>query len=278
MRLYFLFIPLVISFIQTFGSTTNSCNQMVGEWFLLPRESIRDTVVILKKVPTDRFKLINCTTYEFNSNGSLRYQSHSICGTGVAELVEGEWGCDADQVNIIMIMTNGVYTFKSNYLYLIEEATTDSIKLVLKKVLVEERMEGDIYGIQDRKRPLWAKTILKDNPEIWSKYKVSYYHDPVFFMGDFNGNGHEDYAFLIKSKKSNVQGIMIFHGNSMDYHVIGADSNVLNVESDLLLNSNWQLSKIIISDINADQIVLVNSNGTKQIIKWNGRKYYVENK
>jgi hypothetical protein len=66
---------------------------------------------------------------------------------------------------------------------------------------------------------------------------------PSFLQSDFNGDGITDIATLVTEKKTKKTGILLIHGGSNQYFVLGAGTKFGNGGDDFKWARGWHLYK-----------------------------------
>jgi hypothetical protein len=90
--------------------------------------------------------------------------------------------------------------------------------------------------------PDWFRKSFKAN-KLDQQYKLKAYKQPAFLSDDFDGDGNADVAALIIQKKTKMKGIIIMHGNTNNYFIIGAGTNFGNGGGDFYWIKGWTLYK-----------------------------------
>lgn len=73
------------------------------------------------------------------------------------------------------------------------------------------------------------------------KYSISGLLQPTTLKGDFNGDGVEDFAVSILENKSAKEGLLILHGNSKVYYVLGAGKSFASGGDNFDWADKWAL-------------------------------------
>ncbi len=80
---------------------------------------------------------------------------------------------------------------------------------------------------------IWFENVT----ELNENYEINPFIQPEYLIADFNGDGINDIAVLIKNKGNNKKGFIIFHPSTQEYFIIGA--GVIFEEKDTWDDLNW---------------------------------------
>ena len=75
------------------------------------------------------------------------------------------------------------------------------------------------------------------------KYQPEAYLETSFQTADFNGDGHPDRAVAILEKKTGKKGILVVHGNTREYFVMGAGTPFGENDDDYRWADVWRVYK-----------------------------------
>lgn len=89
--------------------------------------------------------------------------------------------------------------------------------------------------------PNWVKVNLHKVKLDKSLVAIHYIH-PLCLSADFNGDGFEDIAILVKEKIAHKKGILIIHGNTFEGVVLGAGKAFGNGGDDFKWMEIWKLN------------------------------------
>lgn len=95
--------------------------------------------------------------------------------------------------------------------------------LLLVSVMMAQALSQapDEYNVPDFIRECWKRGGIE------KKYVLSARINPFYLRGDFNADGHTDYAVLITEEKTGKRGIAICHGKAGSVAIIGAGTSFL---------------------------------------------------
>lgn len=185
-----------------------------------------------------------------------------------------------------MVRTSGNSSFCSTYSamkYLI--TITASFVFILNSNAQDLKTENDITR---ERLPFWFSSQLEDL-DLKGQYYVHEQMNPMYLEADFNGGGALDIAVFIYEATSKKEGILIYHGENGDLHVLGA-GKLFNGRCDLASIEIWKLyrkktaGKTVFAengDIEGSEIVTLSniaievsrSESSSNLILWDGSKY-----
>jgi hypothetical protein len=83
-----------------------------------------------------------------------------------------------------------------------------------------------------------------DKPGIQSIVELTFYRNPFYLRGDFDGDGKPDYAVAVRGPKTKRNGVLFCMGNKT-VHVVGADQPLRPPFSDMandnFMAPNWEV-------------------------------------
>ena len=119
--------------------------------------------------------------------------------------------------------------------------------------------------------------------KIDSNYKTSDYINPFYIEGDFNGDGEIDIAVLIEEKKTAKRGIIICHGSTKRFFILGAGKTFGNGGDDFRWMDIWKVyretkvepgvGETEIINLKGLAILVQKSESASAIIYWTGQNY-----
>lgn len=93
---------------------------------------------------------------------------------------------------------------------------------------------------------------LNENLPDWIRSNISYINidnkllidrslNPFYLESDFNGDKQLDIALFVKQKETNKRGILIIHGGTFKFYLIGAGTKFGNGKDDYSWMKVWKL-------------------------------------
>jgi len=144
------------------------------------------------------------------------------------------------------------------------------------------------YWALEQSTPDWALKIFKDS-NLSDSLELSSFVNPFYFEEDFNGDSFIDIAILVRHIDTNKYGILIIHGETQNYYLLGANSQFELIDDfswieiwkvfrgslsyELTYKSNNDIEgtrKITVHNPCLEIIKLEASSG---LIYWNGERY-----
>ncbi|MBU2525047.1 MAG: hypothetical protein KKC03_00405 [Bacteroidetes bacterium] len=149
--------------------------------------------------------------------------------------------------------------------------------------------ESYAYWTLEQSLPDWAFEVFQKQA-VSKSHLLSNYVNPFYFEADFNGDNSLDIALLIEEKSSQLKGILIIHGETNQYFVLGAGKIFDNRIDDFSWMDVWKLYRhkkayeLIISDageIEGDRefvlpytgIEIIALEASSGLIYWDGKQY-----
>ncbi|WP_428328938.1 hypothetical protein [Mucilaginibacter sp.] len=144
--------------------------------------------------------------------------------------------------------------------------------------------------------PAWITTAFRSN-KLDSKFELKENLKPAYLKADFNGDGVNDIAVMVKDKKSGKLGILLMLGNNKRYEVFGAGNKLgkagFDATDDLKWVQGWEIyNKPIAYETKFDNGDIIGSTKRKltnkainiwsvedgeplagELITWNGKEY-----
>ena len=114
-------------------------------------------------------------------------------------------------------------------------------------------------------------------------YKISDFINPFYLEGDFNGDEKIDIAVLIEEKKTTKRGIIICHGTTKMFYILGAGKTFGNGGDDFVWLDIWKVyretkvglgvSETETISLKGQAILVEKSESASAIIYWTGQNY-----
>ena len=113
-------------------------------------------------------------------------------------------------------------------------------------------------------------------------YEVSFHLNPFYLPGDFNGDGKNDLAFLVKQRSSGKVGIAIINGATDKLTILGAGTATGNGGDDFEWMDSWQVrskgraaqeAEGSVLHLRGDALLVGKSEAASALIYWNGKRY-----
>lgn len=114
-------------------------------------------------------------------------------------------------------------------------------------------------------------------------YRICAYINPYYLEGDFNGDKKMDIAVSIIQRQTKKQGILILHGNSNAFFVLGAGTPFSKGGANFRWLDTWKIyreSKLVpgfgetaVVKLKSDALFVGNSLLANAVIYWNGSAY-----
>lgn len=144
------------------------------------------------------------------------------------------------------------------------------------------QVTDDRAYIQEQQLPEWVLVFFKEQ-KLEDTYTLANYINPFYLEGDFNSDGHIDIAVLIEEKKTSYRGIIICHGSTKKYFVLGAGTNFGNGDDHFGWMDIWKVyreKKVELGvgesqpiTLKSDAIWVEKSESASAIIYWTGENY-----
>jgi hypothetical protein len=145
------------------------------------------------------------------------------------------------------------------------------------------------YWVLEQRTPSWALTAFQQL-NLNDSLRISDFLNPFYFEEDFNGDSQLDIAVLIEHKSTLKKGILILHGQTKDFLIIGAGKNFNNRFDDVSWMDVWKLyrrntSTELTYEDNLDiegaktitvhnpSLELIVTESASGLIYWNGEHY-----
>lgn len=88
--------------------------------------------------------------------------------------------------------------------------------------------------------PQWSLNYM-DTQIDNEKYEVSDFINPIFLVGDFDGDSIDDVAIAISAIDSDKKGILIIHKNANQHFICGAGNMIGNGGDDFKWMDIWKI-------------------------------------
>ena len=118
------------------------------------------------------------------------------------------------------------------------------------------------------------------NGSLVKDYDVSFQVKPFYLRGDFNGDGNDDVAVLIKQRSTGKLGIAIIRGTTNKVTILGAGTAIGNGGNDFDWMDSWQvyskgraISGTSVPNLRGDALLVSKSEAASALIYWNGKRY-----
>jgi len=99
---------------------------------------------------------------------------------------------------------------------------------------------------QSNSLPDWFTKSFREN-KLDGKYQISGFLKTSFLEADFNGDGVKDIAALVVEKKTLKKGILLIHGETNQYFLFGAGTQLgkigFDAHDDLKWLRGWKVNK-----------------------------------
>lgn len=145
------------------------------------------------------------------------------------------------------------------------------------------------YWLLEQRCPNWALKTFKVL-QLNESLNISDFVNPFYFEEDFNGDSMLDIALLVEHKESLKKGILIIHGKTDDYSIIGAGEKFDNRFSDISWMDVWKVYRSSTSNqltykenMDIDDSILISvhnpcleikkTESSSGLIYWNGKSY-----
>jgi len=130
--------------------------------------------------------------------------------------------------------------------------------------------------------PPALRESFEKNPQA-KRYTLSAYINPFYLHGDFDGDGQQDTAVLIKEQATGKNGIAIFHGKANRLVLIGAGRDWGNGSDDFPGLDAWYVFRRGLvgqgadgkkpPKLRGDAIMVVKTESASALIYWDGKRY-----
>ena len=145
------------------------------------------------------------------------------------------------------------------------------------------------YWALEQKVPSWASKVYNDL-KLNDSLKFSEFVNPFYFEVDFNGDSNLDIAILIENMKTTEKGILIIHGQTNKFFILGAGNEFNGKMQDFSWLEVWKIYRSSNSheltykengDIDGSKEIkvhnpcleLIKLEASSGLIYWNGKKY-----
>lgn len=86
--------------------------------------------------------------------------------------------------------------------------------------------------------PVWAERLFREQ-KFRTRYTMAFHLNPFYLRGDFNGDGPNDVALLVRALDTKRIGIAIFHAGLNQVFIVGGDEDNLPEGIDLRKMDAW---------------------------------------
>lgn len=145
------------------------------------------------------------------------------------------------------------------------------------------------YWTLEQSLPDWAFEVFRKQA-VSQTHILSDYVNPFYFETDFNGDYSLDIAILVEEKNSGLKGILILHGKTNQYFILGAGHTFDNRIDDFSWIDVWriyrhkkahELTYTDTGDIEGSRefdlpytgIEIIALEASSGLIYWNGKQY-----
>ncbi|MBK9108673.1 MAG: hypothetical protein IPM92_10000 [Saprospiraceae bacterium] len=141
------------------------------------------------------------------------------------------------------------------------------------------QMDANKKYLLEQSLPDVCREILQSS-NVSNQYQISDHLNPFYLEADFNGDQKIDAAIVVQEKTNRKIGIMIIHGGSKSYHILGAGKELGNGGDDFAWMDIWKvyrqkqigkkLKPIVLSGAG---IWIEKSESASAIVYWDGKGY-----
>jgi len=146
-------------------------------------------------------------------------------------------------------------------------------------------------GKNDQPETFVFESNLPDEIQEFYKEKIKGIYsirtdlNPFYIRGDFNGDKKQDYALSIVERKTDKNGILIYHSGTKTYYIIGAGTsfNGRHPGDDFHWMDAWKVSvdknvEIGVGETNkiipkGEMILVIKTESSSGLIYWTGKEY-----
>lgn len=130
--------------------------------------------------------------------------------------------------------------------------------------------------------PVWAEKLFREQ-KFRNRYLLSFHLNPFYLRGDFNGDGPNDVAMLVRAIDTRRVGIAIFHAGLNQVFIVGGEEENLPEGVDLRKMDSWTvfadrevgpgLSDEPPPRIKGEAVQVQRTGMPNALIYWNGSGY-----
>lgn len=130
--------------------------------------------------------------------------------------------------------------------------------------------------------PPKIREFFEKNP-LAKRYYFSTQVNPFYLHGDFDGDGQQDTAVLIKERTSGKNGIAIFHGKANHLVIVGAGRDWGNGSDDFPGLDAWYVFRRAPvargadgkapPKLKGDALLVIKTESASALIYWDGKRY-----
>jgi len=149
---------------------------------------------------------------------------------------------------------------------------------------------GTAFGANDAKPDSVALSSVPpgvlealDQPTVAAKFSISTHLNPFYIQGDFNGDGKQDCAILVRNKASGKLGIAIVHAGKGHVSIIGAGNAFGSGGDDFAWMDAWYVyprGKVCEGasgdsppTLKGDALMLIKTESASGLAYWAGAQY-----
>ncbi|MCH7947402.1 MAG: hypothetical protein IIC66_06335 [candidate division Zixibacteria bacterium] len=154
--------------------------------------------------------------------------------------------------------------------------------LICSLAIANESENKNDKWLKELNVPTWVKNIFY-RKEISKKYDYAFNINPMYLLGDFDGDNSPDVAILVREKSSSKLGIIVIHYASKEYFVVGAGQKIGNGGDDFKWMSNWSVERKgkvgqgagggTPPELKVEALLVEKAESASGIIYWDGKKY-----
>lgn len=146
-----------------------------------------------------------------------------------------------------------------------------------------------LFGQSSEFKQFLLKSNLPDDfrntviSRLDNQFELSDFIIPFYLLADFNGDKKTDIAVTVKEIRTGKLGIIVFHGDTDHYYVIGAGNIIGHGGDDFRWLNIWRVymndtiepgvgeTKSV--ELRADAIFVEKSESASAVIYWTGTEY-----
>ena len=156
-------------------------------------------------------------------------------------------------------------------------ATLLSVLLQIDCIAAAEIDFETLSSLPPEMRIAFAKSPLA------KRYQLSAQINPFYLHGDFDGDGQQDTAILIKERSTEKNGIAIYHGKANRLVIVGAGRDWGNGSDDFPgLNAWYVFRRGPVGQgadgkkppkLRGDALIVIKTESASALIYWDGKRY-----
>ena len=154
--------------------------------------------------------------------------------------------------------------------------------LIRSLAIANESENKNDKWLKELNVPTWVKNIFY-RKEISKKYDYAFNINPMYLLGDFDGDNSPDVAIVVREKSSSKLGIIVIHYASKEFFVVGAGQKIGNGGDDFKWMSNWSVKRKgkvgqgagggTPPELKVEALLVEKAESASGIIYWDGKKY-----